>query len=150
GSLLALAKEIERRSLGIPIAIAGKERDRTGEIDAMIEAGLIRYLGVLPHADVLALSAAALANINLSPVEGMPRTTLETLSVGGNVIVTKGIPEFDALATDAVVDPRQPAQVADVLERMLSKPVVFPYIITQHYVSETVPALHHALIAASH
>jgi glycosyltransferase involved in cell wall biosynthesis len=150
GSLLALAKEINRRDLGITIAIAGKERDRTSEVDALIKAGIVCYLGMLPHADVLSLSAAALANINLSPVEGMPRTTLETLAVGGNVVVTKGIPEFDALATDAVVDPHQPEQIADLLERMQSKPAVFPYDISQHHVSTSVGALHDALSATSH
>jgi glycosyltransferase involved in cell wall biosynthesis len=141
-ALVALAREIDRRGLGIAVVVAGKARDRTNEVDNLIETGIIRYLGILPHADVLSLSAAALANINLSPVEGMPRTTLETLAVDGNVIVTKGIPEFDALQTDAIVDPEKPDEIADLISRMISTPVVFPYDISQHNVATTVKALH--------
>jgi len=147
--LLALAKEIKRRNLGIAIAIAGKERDRTSEIDTLINDGTIRYLGILPHPEVLSLSAAALANINLSPVEGMPRTTLETLAVGGNVIVAKGIPEFDVLPTNAVVDPYQPTLVADLVQHMRSASVAFPYDMSQHKLSATVAALRGVLIPAA-
>jgi glycosyltransferase involved in cell wall biosynthesis len=143
--LLAVAEELKYRNIGITVAIAGKERDRSSKIDALIENGVIRYLGMLPHAEVLSLSAAALANINLSPVEGMPRTTLETIAVGGNVIISKGIPEFDALSTDAVVDPRQTATVADLVQRLQFTPVPFPYDISQHHVSVAVRAFHRAL-----
>jgi glycosyltransferase involved in cell wall biosynthesis len=144
-ALLALAKELCRRNSGITIAIAGKARDQTNEVKALIENGILRYLGVLPHDDVLSLSSAALANINLSPVEGMPRTTIETLAVGGAVIVTKGIPEFDAVESDAVVDPLQPVKIADLVERMKSTSIAFPYDISKHSVAATVAKLHHAL-----
>ena len=147
-SLLALAKEIARRNLGISVVVAGKERDKTAEIEALIKAGVVRYLGVLPHRDVLSLSAAALANINLSPVEGMPRTTLETLAVGGNVIVTRGIPEFDALQNDAVVDSSRPDQIANLVEQISSTPTPFPYDITQHHVSVVVGNLYQLLTVA--
>jgi glycosyltransferase involved in cell wall biosynthesis len=145
-ALLTVAEEIHRRNLGITVAIAGKKRDSTATVEALIDRGIVRYLGVLPHYDVLSLSSAALANINLSPVEGMPRTTLETLAVGGNVIVTKGIPEFDALESDAVVDPRQPEQIVDLVERMQSNPIAFPYDIAQHSVAPTVGRLHKELL----
>ena len=148
-ALLALAQELSRRNMGITIAIAGKDRDRSSEAEALIEAGILRYLGMLPHAEVLSLSAAALANINLSSVEGMPRTTLETLAVGGNVIVTKGIPEFDALETETVVDPLQTKQIADLIAHIKSTSTAFPYDISQHSVTGAVGTLHQSLQVSS-
>jgi glycosyltransferase involved in cell wall biosynthesis len=109
-----------------PLAIVGKARgvDARYESECMellaplLRAGRAFFLGQVPHADTLALTASAHTFVYPSVHEDCPNVVLEALSAR-RVSVYADIPAVRELAADAglfVADPR-PEGLADALER---------------------------------
>lgn len=77
----------------VVLATAGRKRDWAARDDDAEREGVLRYLGVIPQEDVLALAKAAMLTAIVGENEGLPRAAIECLAVGGNIIVPS-IPEF--------------------------------------------------------
>lgn len=135
---LNVARRLKERHPGIELVVAGRRRQWDAEVAELCAAGIVRYAGILKHRTVLCLSAGALANINLSRVEGMPRTTLETLAVGGSALVSRGIPEFDDADSAIVVDPTDTEAVMDAVAELRAGKRVPTYDITRHFMPNVV------------
>ncbi len=93
----------------------------TPEGDALFAGGLaahagrdgrLRYLGPVPHDDVLLLLRAAEAFVLPSRSEGLPRSALEALALGVPAVLPPGIPEFDRACPEAVLEAITPEAIA--------------------------------------
>jgi glycosyltransferase involved in cell wall biosynthesis len=131
---LAVAKAMKTRHPDLEFVIAGKKRDWRDEVAQLSASGVIRYIGMVEHRKALCLSAGALANINLSRVEGMPRTTLETLAIGGRALVSYGVPEFDDAHPEMVIDPTDAESVINAVDELRLGDRLAKYDITQHLI----------------
>ena len=93
--ILEAVRELRKKMPDVCLVVAGKKRDWLSNYDVAEDSGLLRYVGIIPHQDVLCLSAGALVDVNLSHVDSMPRASLEALVSGGRVLLPRGVPEFD-------------------------------------------------------
>lgn len=112
-----LRDEMARRGRPLTLVVAGRNRETVAAVDAGIAAGHIVVLGSLPQPDILRLGLGATAVINLSPSEGVPRSTLEALDLGATTLLPAGVPEFEGFSE--IADLSSAAECADRLEALL-------------------------------
>lgn len=125
---------IALRKMGknICLVIAGKKRDWSPYYDNASAAGILKYIGAIPHKDVSCLSAGAEADVNLSHVDSMPRASLEALMAGGKVLLPRGIPEFDCECPSNVVVSDDPREIALQLAEMIGQVQPQGYDLSPH------------------
>ncbi len=119
----------------IRLVVVGKDRDRRPHHDAAEREGILRYLGIVDHATSLSLAAEAIADLNLSRVDSMPRGSLESLLVGTPILVPKGIPELERCCSEAVVDTADHGAVARRILQLKRSRLVPRYDTSQHAVA---------------
>lgn len=119
----------------IRLVVVGKDRDRRPHHDSAEREGILRYLGIVDHATSLALAAEAIADLNLSRVDSMPRGSLESLLVGTPILVPKGIPELERCCSDAVVDTEDHTAIARRILALKRSRVLPRYDTSQHAVA---------------
>lgn len=89
-------------------------------------------LGSLDRNELLDLMSCSQMVLNFSTSEGMPRTSLEALSMEVKTILPAGIPEFDQFCHELVVNSSDPECVALQIERVLAMPFKSNYPILLH------------------
>lgn len=120
--VLAAFARLRRARPELELVVAGMMKTEDLEIAAGLRAEGVRYVGPLGRNEVLALMAAAELTVNLSRNEGMPRSSLEALALGGRVALPPEVPEFARFCPEHVVTAQDPAVVAAELERLLEAP----------------------------
>lgn len=139
GLLLDVFAEIQRRGIGFELVLAGFSKD-TELLNRARSMRGVHVVGAVPREQLLDLMSAALMSINLSPSEGMPRTSLEAVALGIPVLLPPGIPEFDEFCRTAVVGSDDPSKIADQIQSLLSASHSnHRYPITMHEVDAVVP-----------
>ena len=109
----AFVRHMRIRHPGLRLVLAGPNKLRDPALLALLESEGVVRLGALPHGDVLALIQDAALCVNLSPIEGLPRFSLESMTLGRPCLLPPNIPEFDASAPECVVvAPDDPTAVA--------------------------------------
>lgn len=103
------------------LVTAGRNRDWTARDDEAEAAGITRYIGPVPHADIVALMRGAHATVILSDREAISRGALEAMSVGGRVILPD-LAEFRANCAEAVCSNVEPAAIAALAASLASRP----------------------------
>lgn len=112
---------------GIDLVVAGMLKTSNPIVLDGLRAPGVKYLGPLPREEVLTAMAGAELVVNLSPNEGLPRSSLEALALGARVALPPNVPEFAESCPDAVVGDRDPGVVAERLRAlMLSPPARYP------------------------
>lgn len=109
---IEVVKRLRAQGEAVVLVVAGKKRDWNSSYEEVVNTGLLKYVGVLPNKDVLALSKGATLVINLSSVEGMPRSSLEAIAVGARVVLPPSVPEFDRSCPEDVAVSNCPIELA--------------------------------------
>ncbi len=123
----------------IVLAVAGKRRDWNVTHQNALASGWLRYLGTVPHHEVLCLAAGSLLDMNLSRVDSMPRASLESLAVGARVLLPPGVPEFDARTPQTVAQGEDPVAIARQARAVIDGHVVSSYDLSVHTVNHVLP-----------
>jgi len=116
---LEVARQLHRTGEVDCLVVAGRKRDWSPIHEAAEKSGLLRYVGILQHNQVIALSAGAEADINLSHVDSMPRASLEALCAGARVLLPQGVPEFDRECPEFVATSQEPDVLAAQISRII-------------------------------
>lgn len=119
------------------LVTAGRERDRRDTDRRAEERGLTRYLGTLPHNEILALMKGALITPILSDREAISRAALEAMWVEGRVLLPD-LPEFRQDCGSHVCSQITPENIANLIVRLAGKPMP-PFSFTNHAAETFVP-----------
>jgi alpha-1,3-rhamnosyl/mannosyltransferase len=121
--LLAAMRLVWRRLPSLHLVLAGP---LTPDGDGLFAGGFrthvsteprLHYLGPVPHEDIELLLQDADLFILPSRSEGLPRSGLEAIALGRNVILPPGVPEFAAACPEAVLDTITPEAIAAKVEQ---------------------------------
>lgn len=115
-----LTESLRRRGSVDGLVIVGRARETCNELDEAIACGWATHLGPLVHSQVLALMSAAAIVVILSPIEGLSRSALETIAVGGTPLLPNSVPEFARHLPQFVVNPYSEGEVLEVADRLLN------------------------------
>jgi glycosyltransferase involved in cell wall biosynthesis len=125
GDLLGAFATVLREHPGAVLLIAGRG-DQQEQLAAQVEAlglgGRARLLGA--RSDVPRLLAASDLYVSSSHWEGLPIAVLEAMSAGLPVVATRvgDMPHVVPESTGIVVEPRQPAALAEAIGQLLRDP----------------------------
>lgn len=137
--LEAFLKHVRPARPDLLLVIAGLMKTSSRYIRGMLAEEGVRYAGNRSRDEVLALMSDAALCANLSPNEGMPRSSLEALALGRPVALPPNVPEFAKYCGNSVVAERSPSVVAvRLLEVMDAGPTV-GYPIERHYPEAVLP-----------
>lgn len=138
---LSVTERLRERDQDLIFVVAGRCRD-WGEPFATAERlGILKYVGALPQRHILALAARSVMHLNPSPIEGLPRASLEAMAMGARVLLSPNVPEFEQQAPQLVARSQDPDDLADqVLDILRSPDKECPYPITRHYIENLIPA----------
>ena len=133
--LLEAASILRERGIRIRVWLAGDgELRETLEIEAKARglAGMVRFLGQLPHPELMRLyreeevSAVVLPSLDLGngEHEGIPVSLIEAMGSGVPVLstVTGGIPELLEGGAGLLVPPEDPYALADGIQQLIEDP----------------------------
>lgn len=137
--LEAFLKHVRSARPGILLVVAGLMKTSGSLIQNMLVEDDVLYLGNRSREDVLALMSGAALCVNLSPNEGMPRSSLEALALGRPVVLPPNVPEFDRCCSDFVVGDHDPAKVAGRILEIMDSDSLANYPIEQHYPEAVMP-----------
>ncbi len=130
--IIEATRMLNEQGLDVLLVIAGRERDHSVAIDTARQAGFLHFLGPIHPDDVHRLNMSAWAVVNVSPIEGMPRSALEALDLGAHILLPPNVPEFELYCPASVCRELDPIGLADQLRRIaVAQPASYP--IHQHY-----------------
>lgn len=122
------------------LVVAGRKRDWGPKFARAEENGTLRYIGALPQRELIALVSGSQLHMNPSPIEGLPRASLEAMAAGVRVLLPANVPEFMAhcpsfVALDNSVEALMP-QVEAILGR---SDYNTGYPVSDHYPESVIP-----------
>jgi glycosyltransferase involved in cell wall biosynthesis len=121
------------------LATIGRSRDWSKRDDEATAEGVLRYLGPVPNATMLALAKGAKATLILSEVEGLPRSALETFALGAPLIVPD-IAEFREAVPEAIAAARDPDALARQVRDLSTRAALPRYPLEKHAMAALLPA----------
>jgi glycosyltransferase involved in cell wall biosynthesis len=139
---LAVVKRLRSQGINLVLAIAGKKRDWNSDFQEAANEGILKYLGTMPHHEILALSAGSFLYINLAKIgiDSMPRASLEAMMVGAKVLLPRGVPEFEAACPQYVANSDNPDELAQqVLEIIRESNFHLEYDYSVHATDRVIP-----------
>ncbi len=122
--------ELTRSQPDLYLVLVGSLKEGVEYLHKLTKHPNIYYLGPLPHGATLTIVANATLCVNLSPAEGMPRSSLEALALGVQVALPPNIPEFMKHCPEYVISESHPKAVAGHFSRLLesNKKPCYPLI----------------------
>lgn len=139
GLLLEVYIELCTRGFKADLVLVGFSKDENLKRQLRSTPG-VRMIGALPREEILDLMSEAMLNINISPSEGMPRSSLEALALRAPVLLPSGIPEFDKYCGYSVVKSSKKSDIADqILNLLKHNDGVGHYPIEVHETKEIIP-----------
>lgn len=76
------------------LVIAGLLKEEDKEIEKLLNLDGVEYVGNINHKELLSLMLNAKLSINISRNEGLPRSSLEAITLKSQVILPPEVPEF--------------------------------------------------------
>jgi glycosyltransferase involved in cell wall biosynthesis len=123
----------------IVLVTVGRARDWGERDDRAAAAGVLRYLGPVPTAKMLALAKAAKAALILSEVEGVPRSALELLALQTPIILPD-LAELRESVSAAVAVSREPELLARQICTVSDPGHVQAYPLERHAMGTLLPS----------
>lgn len=117
----------------IDFVLVGLNKSKGKDVASMLEMDGVIYLGNLPREHSLALMSGANLCVNISPNEGMPRVSLESIALNKPTLLPPNIPEFHELCPEYVVSDLSVPSVGRQICKLLETPSVPVYPIAKHY-----------------
>ena len=117
----------------VKLVLAGLMKTTSEEVSAQLQHEQVMYLGSLPRQEVIALMQGAELCVNISPIEGLPRSSLEALSLHRPVVLPPNVPEFMQYCRDHVAVDEEPEKIAAQMIRIMQDKAVPEYPIDRHY-----------------
>ena len=137
--LLEVFQKIKGELGGINLVLVGPLKAKSSEILKALRSAGIVYVGSLDRKDILDLMKMAKICVNLSRNEGMPRVSLEALSMGKLCLLPLCVPEFIRYCNEFVISSYNPDDIAnDLLNVIAKREPVTCYPIHRHYPNEVV------------
>lgn len=119
---LKVVKILQELGYNLPLVVAGKKKSWTQNCQEATDLGYLKYIGVIPHKNVLKLASKAALVLNLSQIESPSRYILEAIAVGAKVLLPPNIPEFLRSDPDKIVQSDDPQKVAQQIINLLEDP----------------------------
>lgn len=123
----------------VKLVISGLLKTQNERVLSALKEDGVAYLGNRKRSDVLKLMSCARLCVNLSPIEGMPRTSLESLALQKPTILPPNVPEFGRHCPDFVALDSNPKAVADKIIELLDTQAVPSYPIENHLPENVLP-----------
>jgi len=116
----------------IYLVLAGLMKTSSSRVKQLLSNDRVVYVGNVRRGEVLALMSKSALCVNLSPNEGMPRSSLEALSLNKLVVLPPNVPEFTTLCPEFVVDEKAPELVATRILDIFHAGDIAQYPIERH------------------
>jgi glycosyltransferase involved in cell wall biosynthesis len=113
--LEAFVHHVRKRVPDATLVIAGVCKTRRRRVLRLLESPGVEHLGLLDRKEVLGWMSIADLCVNLSGIEGMPRSSLEALALGRRVLLPPNVPEFDRHCGDFVARDLSPRGVGETI-----------------------------------
>ena len=124
---------------GLQLVLVGLNKCTHVETIRRLRYPGIYHLGNQKRDTVLALMSKASVCVNLSSSEGLPRASLEAISIGCPVVLPRGVSEFSQYCPEFVVEKEQPETVATQIRRTVSKKIQADFPVEDHYPEKIIP-----------
>jgi len=131
--LEAFTEYVREKLPELVLVMAGYIKTSNQKIIKLLQEKNVCYVGNKNRKEVLQLMKGAKLCINLSPNEGMPRSSLEALALKCPVLLPPNVPEFMRFCPDFVVTSRQPKEIADQIIKVLESGAIPSYPIELHF-----------------
>lgn len=132
----------------VMLVLAGLVKSGDPAILGALNHQKVRYLGNLTRPDVLAAIEGAAVCVNISPIEGMPRSSLEAVALGRPTVLPPNVPEFARCCPGDVAMSRDPNVIGKMILKKLQTPRQSAYPIGLHSPERLLPLYRRALSLA--
>lgn len=138
--LIACFRELRSRGEKLELVVAGRRRDWNNNHKEAASEGLFRYIGSLPPHQIFNLMSGSEMHINISAIEGLPRSSLEAIASGTRVLLPPNIPEFYQHCGLHVISSSHPTSLANQIQWLLQQQKAPPpYPLERHSIAEVIP-----------
>ena len=103
------------------------------------------FLGNVDRDNVLKLMHYSSLCINISPIEGLPRSSLEPIAMGKPVILPPFVPEFKMMCPSCVLDSSNYREIGQKILSSLDNEEKCDYPIVKHSIDNILPKYMHIL-----
>lgn len=145
--VLRAAELLNSAGLQFQLVLVGHLKTRSRSIVSKLKDSHVRWLGPLPHEETLGAIRASKVIVSASRSEGLPRSLLEALAVGTDVIVPPGIGEFAAWCPAAVAEESAEGLAGQIKRSLQGETVCPPYPIGNHSYTATWPQYERLLLS---
>ncbi len=132
--LKSFSKIVSPQFLSCQLVLIGLLKDTDRELKEMLLHESVIYAGVRSRDVIYSLIGMASLCVNLSPIEGMPRASLEALASKRPTLLPPNIPEFNRYCSEFVASDNDPVRVGEQMLSILRSQKVADYPIEQHSV----------------
>lgn len=115
------------------LVVAGFLKTHNLHIKELLNSPGVLYIGNQRREDIHSLIARAQLCINLSPNEGLPRSSLEALALRRPTLLPPNVPEFSQECPEFVVNSRQPDEVGQRIRQALQEKKVAYFSVEKHF-----------------
>lgn len=137
--LRAYKNVVKSRFPDAVLGIVGLNKFRLRSSRDLLMSEGVRFLGKLPREQSLALISEASVCVNVSPNEGMPRSSLEALALQRPVLLPPNVPEFERNCPGHVLSEYSEGSIGEKLCELLENPTVPEYPIKSHLAYNVIP-----------
>ena len=117
----------------VKLVLAGLMKTTSEQVMTQLQHEQVMHLGSLPRKEVIALMQGAALCVNISPIEGLPRSSLEALALRKPVLLPPNVPEFMQHCRDHVAVDEEAEKIAAQMMRIMQDNSVPEYPIERHY-----------------
>jgi len=126
-------RKLTERGQRLDLVVAGDTRDWNVRYQGPHDQGCgLLNAGGLPNTTVRALMKGAAVVVNPSRAEGVPRSCLESLSLGVPTLLPPEVPEFDTVEKECVATSKEAGEIATQLQRLITTRWVASYNWKRH------------------
>lgn len=143
--LEAFVQQVRKALPDISLVISGLLKTTSAKMVHLLGEDGVKYIGNRNRREVLQLMSQSCLCVNLSPIEGFPRSCLEALALNRHVLLPPNIPEFMKYCPESVVTERTPEAVAQRMIQAIEAGSAAFYPIQKHYPESVLPLYAEAL-----
>ncbi len=125
-------KLFSKTKKGYKLVLAGLIKESEKHMRKYRDVPDVYFIGNLDKKNLHCLMKNSRLCVNISKIEGMPRTSLEAIASGANVILPPNIPEFLEFSPECVYSGTNAGELADLMCRIIDNNQKAVYPLTMH------------------